>query len=72
MTMRPPWPWGCTFTRVPKASDKRISTSAQTGSGTAVGRATAAAARRGVLDGRIDWRIEDLSDWQPTGSYDLV
>lgn len=41
-------------------------------SGTAVGRAAALAARSSIPEGRIDWRVEDLSGWQPTGGYDLV
>ena len=39
---------------------------------TAVARAQAAAAARGVPDGRIAWVVADLGSWGPPGTYELV
>ncbi len=39
---------------------------------TAVARARALAAARGVADGLIAWRVEDLGAWRPTDDFDLV
>jgi len=39
---------------------------------TAIARAKTLAARHGIPDGRITWVVDDLSSWQPAGSYDLV
>ncbi|TAK70340.1 MAG: class I SAM-dependent methyltransferase [Actinomycetota bacterium] len=41
-------------------------------SGTAISRAAAAAAARGIGDDRITWVTTDLSTWDPPESYDLV
>lgn len=41
-------------------------------SATAVARAGAAAAARGVPDGAVTWMVRDLATWEPTGPYDLV
>lgn len=41
-------------------------------SATAISRAEAAAAERGIADNGITWLVQDLSRWHPTDSYDLV
>jgi len=38
----------------------------------AMTRAEALAARRGIPDGRIAWLVEDLASWDPADTYDLV